>query len=31
MLRAPDYDCGTKCQVRSAGGLIEVVPGSAVR
>ena len=31
MLRAPDYDGGTKCQVRSPGGVIEVVPGSAVR
>ncbi|MBD3867186.1 MAG: MBL fold metallo-hydrolase [Acidobacteria bacterium] len=31
MLRAPDYDGGTKCQVRSGDGLIEVVPGSAVR
>ncbi len=30
MLRAPDYDGGTKCQVRYGGGLIEVVPGSAV-
>jgi hypothetical protein len=31
MLQAPDYDGGTKCQVRSESGLIEVVPGSAVR
>ena len=31
MLRAPDYDGGTKCQIRSGAGLIEVVPGSAVR
>jgi hypothetical protein len=31
MLRAPDYDGGTKCQVRAGTGLIEVVPGSAVR
>ena len=30
MLRAPDYDGGTKCQVRSGNDLIEVVPGSAV-
>jgi glyoxylase-like metal-dependent hydrolase (beta-lactamase superfamily II) len=31
MLRAPDYDGGTKCQIRWESGLIELVPGSAVR
>lgn len=31
MLRAPDYDGGTKCQIRTESGLIELVPGSAVR
>jgi glyoxylase-like metal-dependent hydrolase (beta-lactamase superfamily II) len=30
MLRATDYDGGTKCQVRFAGGRIDVVPGSRV-
>ncbi len=30
MLRAPDYDGGTKCQIRSREGRIEIVPGSAV-
>lgn len=30
MLRAPDYDGGTKCQVRFADGRVDVVPGSKV-
>lgn len=30
LLRAPDYDGGTKCQVRFADGSVDVVPGSKV-
>ena len=30
LLRAPDYDGGTKCWVRFAGGQEDVVPGSRV-